>query len=173
MLGQKPRGLTLLEVVMVTAILAAFVFLAAPLFSTMIARQRLAGALQQVAADLRSVQGQAVTRGDLVRLRHGADPSLGAPQPQQYRFERSADGGTTWTVLTAWRGLRDYGDSMFQAIRDTDGAGTQRYEVRFNAQGVVINNGVPTGSYPLMIMITRGGQTGRIRVLRTGTVTIL
>jgi len=166
---RRTRGFTLIELVTTVAILALFVLVSLPLFNTAIARQRLAGALERVAGDLRFAQAQAVTRGDIFRLRSGAD----AGQPGRYRLERSANGGATWTDPTPWLNLSsEYSGTTLQAIKDNNGAGNTIYEVRFSAQGAVVNGGIVT--YPLQLtLVTAQGATGAIRVLRTGVINIL
>ena len=163
---RKP-GFTLIELVITVAILVMMLVVAMPLFFQIIAQRRLTAAVERVAGDLRYVQSQAVTRGGLFRLHEGGD----AGEAGKYRLEQSTNGGATWTQVTDWYHLStDYQGSSVQGIKDNAGAGTTRYSIPFNSQGVVAST---TWVYPLeLTVVTPTGATKAIRVLRNGSIRI-
>jgi len=86
---------------------------------------------------------------------------------------KTADGGATWTQVTGWYHLTtDYQGSGVQGLKDNAGAGTTRYWVGFDSQGVAVG---PAGVvYPIdLTVVTPTGATRSIRVFRTGTIRIL
>lgn len=70
---RKPRGLTLVELMVVVALLGIIVTLAAPSFRNMILMQRLRGVTSELVTDLQFARGEAAARRDFVRLFFKAD----------------------------------------------------------------------------------------------------
>ena len=170
MTTRRKPGFTLVELIIVVAILVMMLAVAMPLFFQVIAQRKLTGAVARVAADLRYVQSHAVTQGGLFRVHHGDD----AGQAGKYRLEQSSDGGTTWVATpgqSAWISLSsEYQGSSLQSIKDNDGAGATRFWVRFNAQGAADNPGF---TYPIKLtVVAQSGATGTVTVLRTGAVRV-
>jgi prepilin-type N-terminal cleavage/methylation domain-containing protein len=167
--GRKP-GFTLVELIIVVAILCMMLTVATPLFFQTIAQRRLTAAVERIANDLRYVQSLAVTQGNVHRLHSGADGAVGLPG--QYRLERSNDGGVTWAPLGGWYNLtQDYFGSSLQSIKDNAGTTLPSYDVRYTSQGAVGNAGV--GSYPIVLtIVTTRGATRTVQVLRTGAVRV-
>lgn len=162
MTRQSERGLTLIEVATVCAILAIFVGVAFPMFNNTIAQHRLAGATQRVANDLRYARSTAVTQGAIQRLHSGDD---GGVQPGQYRLE--TPNGLGWTGLTPWYSLAtDYQGAAMASIKD--GTSATIYVVSFDAQGA------PNAAlnYPLNITVTTPVGTRSIKVMRTGNIVV-
>lgn len=65
---QKNSGLTLLEVMVVVAIIGIIVAIAVPSFSTILEKQRIKGAAEAVLADLRWARAEAIKRNKKVRV---------------------------------------------------------------------------------------------------------
>ena len=165
---QRKAGFTLIELIIVVAILVMMLVVAMPLFFQIIAQRRLTAAVERVATDLRYVQSLAVTRGTVHRLHSGADGAVG--RPGEYRLERD-NGAGGWDALAPWYNpSSDYSGSSLQSIKDNAGTTIAAYDVRFNSQGAVANAGV--GSFPIVLRVARAGTTLCVQVLRTGAVRI-
>lgn len=162
---RKP-GFTLIELVITVAILVMILAVAMPLFFQTLALRRLTAAVERMAGDLRYAQSQAVTQGGQFRLHAGGDVG----EAGKYRLEQSNDGGATWTQLTGWYDLStDYKGSSVQGLKDNAGAGTTRYWVGFNSQGVAVG---PLGVvFPIdLTVVTPTGVTKTKQILRNGTI---
>lgn len=174
MTTRRTTGFTLVELITAVAILFMLVGVAIPTFSSILADWRLTRAVDRVAADLRYVQSQAVTRGGLFRFHHGDDVG----QPGKYRLEQSTDGGVSWVAMpdqSEWTALSDvYQGSSLQSFKDNDGAGASRHWVAFNSQGAADTTGVSAAFvYPLRVtVVAQSGATRDIRVVRTGAVRV-
>jgi prepilin-type N-terminal cleavage/methylation domain-containing protein len=167
MTTRRRSGFTLVELIIVVAILFMMLAVAMPLFFQIIAQRRLTGAVERVAIDLRYVQSLAVTQGLVHRLHSGADGAVG--RPGEYRLERD-NGAGGWVEVNGWYKLSsDYDGSSLQSIKDNAGTTIVTYDVRFNAQGAVANTGI--GSYPIVLtLVGKGGATRTVQVLRSGVV---
>lgn len=66
---EPPRGLTIIELMVVVAVVAVLVTLAAPSFRSMVAAQRVKGINAELVTDLQFARSAAVTRGRPVRVR--------------------------------------------------------------------------------------------------------
>ena len=165
---RKP-GFTLVELIIVVAILVMMLAVAMPLFFQIIAQRRLTAAVERVATDLRYVQSLAVTQGAVHRLHSGEDGAVG--RPGQYRLERD-NGAGGWVALVEWYNpSTDYDGSSLQSIKDNGGTSIGTFDVRFNSQGAVANTGV--GSFPIVLtVVARSGKTSTIQVLRSGAVRV-
>lgn len=164
---RRSSGFTLIELIIVVAILVMMLAVAMPLFFQIIAQRRLTGAVERVATDLRYVQSLAVTQGLVHRLHSGADGAVG--RPGEYRLERD-NGAGGWVAVAEWYKLSsDYDGSNLQSLKDNAGTTIATYDVRFNAQGAVANTGV--GSYPIVLtLVGKSGATRTVQVLRSGVV---
>jgi prepilin-type N-terminal cleavage/methylation domain-containing protein len=168
MTTRRRSGFTLIELVIVVAILFMMLAVAMPLFFQIIAQRRLTGAVERVATDLRYVQSLAVTQGLVHRLHSGADGAEG--RPGEYRLERD-NGAGGWVAVNGWYKLSsDYEGSSLQSVKDNGGTTVTTYDVRFNAQGAVdITTGV--GTYPIVLtLVGKSGATRTVQVLRSGVV---
>lgn len=99
----RPRGLTLIELVIALAVLGILATLAVPTLAERLARQRLAGAAEALAMDLGQARVEAVASGQplFVVFDRGAQwcwavarsPACGCavPAPCQLKVERAAD----------------------------------------------------------------------------------
>ena len=65
---QINTGMTLIEVMVVVAIIGIIVAIAAPSFSAMLEKQRIKGAAEAVLADLRWARAEAIKRNERVRV---------------------------------------------------------------------------------------------------------
>ncbi len=166
---QRKPGFTLVELIIVVAIMVMMLAVAMPLFFQIIAQRRLTGAVERLAADLRYVQSLAVTQGIVHRLHSGADGASG--RPGEYRLERD-NGAGGWTQLVGWYNpSADYSGSMLQSIKDNAGNNVGTFDVRFNAQGAVANVGI--ASYPIVLtVVATSGTTRAVQVMRTGAVRV-
>lgn len=169
MTTRRKPGFTLVELIVVVAILVMMLAVAMPLFFQIIAQRRLTAAVERVATDLRYVQSLAVTQGIVHRLHSGADGAVG--RPGQYRLERD-NGVGGWVELAGWYNpSTDYDGSSLQTVKDYAGTTIATFDVRFNAQGAVANAGV--GSYPIVLtVVAKSGTTRTVQVLRTGAVRV-
>lgn len=168
----RPRGegFSLPEVIVAVAVAGILAGASVPAFQGLIQRSRLDGAVRQVVSDLRVAQSQAVGREDLYRLHSGDDPLVS--QPSQYRLERSADGGATWTGVTPWAALAEaFPGARIVDITDSAASPAPVYEVRFTARGNIANPGPVT--YPIKVVISGPAGSRTIQVRQIGSVKVL
>lgn len=167
----RPRttGFTLVELIVIVAILVTMLAVAMPIFSQTIAQRRLTSAVERVVNDLRYVQSLAVTEGVVHRLHSGTDGAVG--RPGEYRLERD-NGAGGWTQISAWYDpSTDYRGSRLQGIKDNAGTTLASHDLRFNSRGAVANTGV--GNFPIVLtVVAENGATRAVQVLRTGVVRI-
>ena len=71
----RQRGLTLIELMVVVAVLGALTMLVAPSFRDLILMQRLRGINAQVTTDMQFARSEAVSRGRIARVMLGSDPN--------------------------------------------------------------------------------------------------
>ena len=168
---RSERGVTLIELAVVCAILGVMMAFGMPYFNATIAKMRARAAVERVATDLRYAQSQAVKDGAQYSLLAGA----GAGQPGKYRLERSTNGGATWTAAGVWFDLgleNNSPNTSLQNIKDTSGSGTTVNRVIFNSQGAVIASPATT-NYPIGLNVTTPVDgTKTILVMRTGSIRI-
>jgi hypothetical protein len=170
MTTRRTPGFTLVELIIVVAILFTMVGVATPLFSQIIAQRRLSASVEKVVSDLRYIQSLCVTQGNLYRLHSGADGAVG--RPGQYRLERSIDGGGTWAAVLPWYSLStEYRGSSLQSVTDLANTPIPGYDVRFDSRGGIANVGVGSGGVKLTV-VAETGSTRTIQVMRTGVVRI-
>ena len=166
--GRKP-GFTLIELVITVVIVIVVATITVPVFSQIMARQRLMGALERIANDLRYVQSLAVTQGVVHRLHSGDDGAVG--RHGEYRLERD-NGLGGWTPIGTWYNpARDYNGIDLVSVTDAVSTPIATFDVRFNAQGALANGmGI---NYPIAVNFTSpSGAFRQVMVLRSGVVRI-
>lgn len=174
-------GFTTVELVVVVAIAAIIAVMAVPALGPTIQRYRTRSAADQVAGELRRVQGLAMTTGTKHRLRLRDCPS--GPTPcKQYRIEREA-AGPTWPgvgdtpttnadVLTEWLDLRtEYGGARITQLQEWGGANCDH--VIYDARGASANTASSCNSYPLTgTVANQYGDQKQVQVRRGGGVRV-
>ncbi len=174
-------GFTTVELVVVVAIAAIIAVMAVPALGPTIQRYRTRSAADQVAGELRRVQGLAMTTGTKHRLRLRDCPS--GPTPcKQYRIERET-AGPTWpgvgdtptsnaNVLMEWVDLRtEYGGARITRLREY--GGTNCDHVIYDARGASANTDWYCNSYPLTGTVANEfGDQRELLVRRGGGVRV-
>ena len=173
---RRIRGFTSVELIIVVAILSVFAAVAIPALLPSIQEYRTRSATEQVAAELRNIQGLALRSGTRHRLFLRDCPS--GPNPcKQYRIEREV-AGPAWppatdtqdnnsAILTQWTDLQvDYSRVRITGI--TDGGGTSITNIIYDSRGAGGNTGV---SYPFTVTVaSTAGPQRTISVRRSGGV---
>jgi Tfp pilus assembly protein FimT len=166
---RSERGVTLIELAVICAILGVMLAIGMPYFNATIVKMRGRAAVERVATDLRYALSQAVKEGTLYSLYDGN----AAGQAGKYRLERSTNGGATWTPVGTWYSLAlDYNSptTSLLGIKDTSGAGATVNRVIFNSQGAVTASPA-TANYPIGLNVTTPADgTRTILVMRTGNI---
>jgi prepilin-type N-terminal cleavage/methylation domain-containing protein len=177
---RRARGMSIVELSIVMAILASLSSIAIPGILGGIQRRGVDGASRRLAEDIRLAQSSAITRGMQVRLvafdQTGTAPNSGyttdPTRANQYRIEMRAGATATWptladspasnaNVLTHWK---DLGGS-YRGVNVTAGN-----TVAFNSQGFLTGSGTP-----LNITVTMAGPGGTksVQTNPIGKATIL
>ena len=172
----KP-GFTMLEAVVLTAIIGILSAVAIPEFSGTLRNARLNAAAFQVASDIRMVRSLAVSIQTPHGWHSGADP--GVSRPNNFRLEQAtSQDGQNWpaatagpggNVITVWTDLSViYRGVQITSVRN--GAGTTVNRIVFNTRGISVNPS--TGSLqPVTIVLTASnGPTRRVQLSATGGV---
>ena len=94
----RSRGITLLELIVVVAVIGTIIALSAPSLKSLIVMQRLRSANSQIVTDLQLARAEAVTRRDFVRVTLRANP-LSAPTTTCYTIYTSASNATRCNCL--------------------------------------------------------------------------
>jgi type IV fimbrial biogenesis protein FimT len=143
----RQRGLTILELMVVLAIVAILTVVAIPSFNKMNGHLRMTTAAQALVTDLRAAQSNAIRQGTTSEL-------------DLTRAVTSAgDGGTQ-------QSYQDFCDDNSCAA--VDGASTARTTISFNASGYVAS----PASLPFTVTLqsAQTGESVKVRVRRTGRI---
>lgn len=97
---------TLIELMIVVALIAIILVLAAPSFRDMILMQRLRGINAQVVADLAYARSEAISRGTFVQVRFQTSTSSTPPMTCYIIYSRLDSGNSSQCDCTAAAGLR-------------------------------------------------------------------
>jgi prepilin-type N-terminal cleavage/methylation domain-containing protein len=173
-LSDNRAGYSVMEIIIVVALLGILAAVAFPLLLGGIQRSGVDGASRQLAQDIRLTQSTAITRGLYVRLvafdNTGNVPSPAnlsdATKANKYRLEMSTALTGPWpattdvpatndTVLTSWY-------TLASGVRITSGNA-----LTFNSQGFLRNT-----SDPLNIVLEGPGGTKTVQTTLIGKATI-
>jgi type IV fimbrial biogenesis protein FimT len=147
----KKRGFTLIELMIVIAIMAIMAAIAAPNYQAFMAQRRLNGAARQIMSDLMNARMQAVSQNNKVIVSLTSD--------HQYQIVR--DLNNNQTVDTGDTGpSRDIHPDYYDVTFSLDSSG---YNPVFNTNGTAVNGIITlTGSVVsnpnLYIKIATGGR---------------
>jgi prepilin-type N-terminal cleavage/methylation domain-containing protein len=165
--GAGKGGFSLIEVLIVLAVVGVTVAISLPVLSTTMNRRQAEGAAERLASDLREARSLALRLGVTHSLHSGND--TGVSRPGQYRIE--------WTDPVSGQPRRsewynpssDYRGASLGPIQPKVGA--VQYLVVFSPQGTM--PGVAGVTFPLDINVTGQGVTRTIRVERNGSISLL
>ena len=175
---RRIQGFTTVELIIGMVVVAVLAAAAIPALLPSIQRYRTRSGADQVAGELRKIQGLAMTSGARHRLYIRNCPS--GPSPcKQYRIEQQAAGGvwpasgdtpsTNANVLTNWTDLqRDYSGVRITQLKDA--GGIDRGDIIFDSRGASTNTGV---TYPLTITVaSTAGPQRTVEVRNAGGVRV-
>ena len=172
----RERGLSLVQAVVATALVAILAMVSLPLFLSAIQNYRFRAAVDQIVGQIRQARAVAVTKGNVAGFHMMANPCT-ITTPRAYRIERSAT-GTTWPndcdtpstnatyVITLWQDLAQLfpGVTVSQPV---DAGGTTLARITINSLG----NSVATGQHPISITITNSPSgSSVVQVTSLGSV---
>ena len=169
---QRDGGFSAVELVIGVAMLAIVAATGVAMFLPTIQRYQTRSGADQIAGDLRKIQGLAMTSGSRHRLFVRDCPS--GPSPcKEYRIERGGAGGvwpassdtptTNGNVLTEWLDLqREYAGVRVTQLRNS--APTDRDNILFDSRGASVNPGV---TYPLTVTVLHTSGTQRTVQVRS------
>lgn len=174
-----PRdGFSVVELLIVVAMLAVLTAVSMPIFATTFKSSRFNGAVRQLSSDIRYARSLAISKGGFYGVHLGRDPLIGDPALyNSYRIEYRADDGT-WPVTTAamgspgvitnWQNLStQYTGVTVQSV--VDGSAALIGGPIFNAMGasVVLANAIRSVSITLA---DGSGATKVIQISHAGNV---
>jgi prepilin-type N-terminal cleavage/methylation domain-containing protein len=168
-----PAGFSLLEVLVVLAVVGIIAAAAVPAVNEGMRRERLAGAARTVAMQVSTARLQAVTSNRRMRVR------LNCPVPDQFRVvEVTGTGAIDAAADRCSEAAYPYPDPDAAARPDLDGPVMRlRAGARFGAvQEIEVSpRGAVTalaGSLPAFIEVTDGVETRSVRITAAGQIQI-
>jgi prepilin-type N-terminal cleavage/methylation domain-containing protein len=154
------RGYTLMEILVVVAIIGTLTMVTVPNFISFYRSNQLKSALRQFGTDVRSARAKAVTTSSIVRITFNE-----AKTPGTYSIEQSTDSGKNWTRLKQ-RGLT--GKALFKNGNFVDVYGDKLPDIVFLRDGTA---NVPAGEGKLQILVKDNDKIFEVAVSSTGKVT--
>ena len=143
------RGFSVLEVLVLVAILAILAGIGTPALLGAIERSRLVAGASELVGALRRAQADAVSQGGFFRVHLGSDPAVG--RPNSYRIERSSSGAvwpapadtiaTSPFVVTEWVDLARLYPGLSVGFPVDSAARTLTW-ITYNSRGAFVD---PTG----------------------------
>ena len=172
---------TVVEMMVVIAILAALIAVGLPMFNSWMAGRALSAAEYRVAGDLRQVLAMAVNQGGQTRLHSGSDAAINMASSTgvgwQYRLERCT---AACNLPANWLPVIPASNAWYDMARDVRGAAligiadstpTSLIDVIFDSQGRVTTTSPPANpTYPIFVTVGIGGQQRTITVTRVGGI---
>lgn len=107
------RGITLIEVLVVVALLGIVAALVAPSFQGMLARQRVQGINAELVGDIQFVRSQVIARNDRVRITFGSNANMTC-----YTIHTSAVTGTCRCTETPGRACLKPDGSAWEGVNE-------------------------------------------------------
>ena len=180
---QKQKGFTIIELLLVVAILAILGKLSMPYFTATIESYRLNGAARRVAGDLRLAQSLAVSQGGIYGWHWGGDPNAISPPGASFsRVEKDTGTACSWpavadtmttnaNVITNWTDLtKELTGITIVSVKDNTPATIGG--VAFDSRAAPANPCTAV-AYPLTITIRNtSGTTRTVTVQNAGGVRI-
>ena len=152
---QKNTGMTLIEVMVVVAIIGIIVAIAAPSFSTMLEKQRIKGAAEAVLADLRWARAEAIKRNETVRV------TFTTGSPWSYTIDTCPGAGYLQCVLPKTVNGSDFPSTT---LATASFAGRVAYTTFDPVRGTNLNNGTATITSNNFSAGVKVSILGRIRI---------
>jgi prepilin-type N-terminal cleavage/methylation domain-containing protein len=143
------RGYSLVEILVVMAIVGVMSLITIPAFISYSQQGRLRAALRQVHGDLRTMRLQAITNNLRIRVEL-------QPDNVSYNYYSSADNGSTWVAYIP-KGMVSSSKSVaspvtFGATTFLDVNSNGKPDIVFLPSGMLDPNCTPTGSLPTLKM---------------------
>jgi len=173
---RQPAGLTLVEVVVVVAILGMVAVIGMPFFTGAIQASRLDGAARQIASTVREAQSRASLTGWQYRL-IGYNQSSGDSRRNQYRLMGRSSAVIAWPVDTveAFQSTTQMAgewvdvNGLYPGVQINPSSASARFWVAFDSRGVAID--IEASCNP-MVLSGQSGTSKSIRVTTAGSVRI-
>jgi prepilin-type N-terminal cleavage/methylation domain-containing protein len=172
----EPPGLTLVELVVVVAIMGMLAMIALPFFTGSIQASRLEGAARQIASDMREAQARASLTGWQYRV-VGHNESSGDAHSNQYRLMGRSSAAIAWPADTvgAFESTTQMAgnwvdvDTLYPGVTINPASASSQFWVTFDSRGVAID--IAASCNPLLLS-GENGTSKSLRVTTAGSVRI-
>jgi prepilin-type N-terminal cleavage/methylation domain-containing protein len=174
--SRRPRGLTLVELVVVVALMGMLVMIGLPFMTGSMQASRLEGAVRQIASDLRAAQARASLTGWQYRV-VGYNESSGDAHSNQYRLMGRSSAAIAWPADTvgAFEGATQMAgdwvdvDALYPGVTINPASASPQFWVTFDSRGVAID--IAASCNP-MLLSGENGTSKSLRVTTAGSVRI-